>query len=235
MKKAIALRHLAFEDLGNLAPLLPNGISPSSTPKRRPSNSPTWKRWTPICWSFSAGPSAFTTRRTIRSSNPKSASSGAGWKRPGRRWAFVWDASSWPMPSAPGSIRREPRKSRWSPLQLTAEGRTSCLAPLGESDTPVLHWHGDTFDLPAGAVHLAATDVCTHQAFRVGYHALALQFHLEATAIGLESWYVGHTGEIAATAGVSVGELRAGTRRWAGALAPRANAVFNGWLDEAGL
>jgi GMP synthase-like glutamine amidotransferase len=35
----------------------------------------------------------------------------------------------------------------WSPLTLTAAGRRSCLAPLGDG-TPVLHWHGDTFDLP---------------------------------------------------------------------------------------
>ena len=99
----------------------------------------------------------------------------------------------------------------------------------------VLHWHGDTFDLPAGAVHLAATEACRHQAFSLGNHALALQFHLEATATGLESWYVGHTAEIAATPGVSVGALRADSRRFAAGLATRAAAIFGRWLDGAGL
>ena len=44
---------------------------------------------------------------------------------------------------------------------------------------PVLHWHHDTFDLPAGAVLLASSDRYPHQAFRVGRRAYGLQFHVE--------------------------------------------------------
>jgi GMP synthase-like glutamine amidotransferase len=43
------------------------------------------------------------------------------------------------------------------------------------------HWHGETFDLPAGAVHLAKSDGCLHQAFQVGPRAIGLQCHLETT------------------------------------------------------
>jgi GMP synthase-like glutamine amidotransferase len=41
------------------------------------------------------------------------------------------------------------------------------------------HWHGDTFDLPKGSMHLASSLACKNQAFRLGNHVLALQFHLE--------------------------------------------------------
>ncbi|MBV9463683.1 MAG: amidotransferase [Verrucomicrobiae bacterium] len=42
-------------------------------------------------------------------------------------------------------------------------------------------WHGETFDLPRGATHLARSEACEHQAFRMGPRAVALQFHLETT------------------------------------------------------
>jgi len=45
-----------------------------------------------------------------------------------------------------------------------------------------VHWHHDTFDLPAGAVLLASSERYPHQAFRVGTHAYGLQFHVEVDA-----------------------------------------------------
>jgi GMP synthase (glutamine-hydrolysing) len=94
----------------------------------------------------------------------------------------------------------------WSALTVTEAGRQGPLAVL--ADVPVLHWHGDTFDLPGGATRLASTDICANQAFAVGRQVLAFQFHPEATEVGFERWLIGHAWEIAGTPGVSPQALR---------------------------
>ena len=123
----------------------------------------------------------------------------------------------------------------WSPLSLTEAGGASALRHLAPDKTPVLHWHGDTFDLPRGAVHLASTAVCENQAFLWGARGLALQFHVEVTAAGLERWFIGHTLEIETTPGISVEELRAATARAAPLLERQGRAFFRQWLEELGV
>jgi GMP synthase (glutamine-hydrolysing) len=122
------------------------------------------------------------------------------------------------------------REIGWGPVQLSAAGRSS---PLAELTTPVLHWHGDTFDLPVGASHLASTAACRNQAFAVGRHVLALQFHPEVVGAAVESWLIGHAGELARTPGASVARIRADTRQYAGALEDRSRRLFHRWLDGA--
>ncbi|HEV2650183.1 MAG TPA: glutamine amidotransferase [Rhizomicrobium sp.] len=119
----------------------------------------------------------------------------------------------------------------WKALTLTPAGR-AVLAPL--DGLPVLHWHGDTFDLPPGAINLAATDLCDHQAFAIGRHALAFQFHPEAQQKGFERWLIGHAAEISATAGVSVPGLRIATDRYAKAAAAAGKACLRNWLSKLG-
>ena len=121
----------------------------------------------------------------------------------------------------------------WAPIELTSEGRASCLLRL--EDTAVLHWHGDTFDLPAGARRLASTRVCENQAFSYGASTLALQFHAESAGRVLEGWFVGHTAEISATKGLSVKGLRADTARCTPALQRGGTACFADWLTSQGL
>ncbi|HPR82793.1 MAG TPA: gamma-glutamyl-gamma-aminobutyrate hydrolase family protein [Pontiellaceae bacterium] len=58
------------------------------------------------------------------------------------------------------------------------------------------HWHGDTFGIPDGAVHLASSEACKNQAFSFKDNVLALQFHLETTEESLMSLYQNCSGEI---------------------------------------
>ncbi|MFI0980985.1 glutamine amidotransferase [Streptomyces sp. NPDC021093] len=124
----------------------------------------------------------------------------------------------------------EAKEIGWGSVELSAAGTGS---PVAELTTPVLHWHGDTFDLPAGATHLASTPVCRNQAFAVGRSTLGLQFHVEVLGAAIESWLIGHAHEIAQAAGVSVKEIRADTQRHAGLLESRSRRFLNRWLDGA--
>jgi len=65
----------------------------------------------------------------------------------------------------------------FAPVALSESGARSPLRHL--DGVPVLHWHGDTFDLPEGAQLLAATHLYANQGFRIGHSLLALQFHPE--------------------------------------------------------
>jgi GMP synthase (glutamine-hydrolysing) len=128
--------------------------------------------------------------------------------------------------------RAKAKEIGFATVSLTAAGRQSCLAPL--ADTAVVHWHGDTFDLPDGARHLAATDLCPHEAFAWGADdaVLALQFHPEVTARGLERWFIGHSGELAAS-GLSVTALRDDAARHGAALERAAGDILARWLAGA--
>jgi GMP synthase (glutamine-hydrolysing) len=116
----------------------------------------------------------------------------------------------------------------FSPIRITPEGMRSCLSALAKDGT-VLHWHGDTFDLPSGAVNLAYTETCPNQAFTFGPNVLGLQFHLEIPATRFERWLIGHACELAA-AGMSVADLRSAAQHHAPMLARNAEDLLGRWL-----
>jgi GMP synthase (glutamine-hydrolysing) len=118
----------------------------------------------------------------------------------------------------------------WSPISLTAAGENTPLKHLQSS--PVLHWHGDTFDLPANAIHLASSSIYPNQAFAWQRCGLALQFHPEVTAKGLEAWFVGHACEINATDAVNVSLLRRDTELYSQALVTSAKLLWHSWLEQ---
>lgn len=117
----------------------------------------------------------------------------------------------------------------YSPLTLTPAGQESALAEL--ADAPVLHWHGDQFDIPDGGVLLASTSVCSNQAFSVGSHVLGLQFHLEADARRIEQWLVGHANELG-QAGINPQDLRIEAEQLGKRLTTAARSVLTRWLRD---
>jgi GMP synthase (glutamine-hydrolysing) len=121
---------------------------------------------------------------------------------------------------------RQPASTHSAPSRLAL----NWFAPLLAPDLSVFHWHGDTFDLPDGARRLASTALYPNQAFALENYGLALQFHPEVTAIGLERWYVGHTCELRQR-GLSIAQLRADASRHASALARASTQFFKLWLD----
>lgn len=117
----------------------------------------------------------------------------------------------------------------WLPLQLTASGMKSALRHFGNE--PVFHWHGDAFDLPEHAIALASTPDCPHQAFGVGANILGLQFHPEVTPRGLEPWYVGHYRALQ-SGGPDVNELRAQAERHGSRLQHNGTQFLSEWLSN---
>lgn len=128
-------------------------------------------------------------------------------------------------------FRGHAKEIGWGRVTLTEAGLHSCLRPLANENAIVLHWHGDTFDLPAGAMRLAGNTLYENQAFAHGTSCLALQFHIEVNPRQLEAWFVGHAAELSA-AGVSVPSLRAATAVATADARALAARVFGAWLGS---
>lgn len=73
----------------------------------------------------------------------------------------------------------EHKEIGWFPIEWTEAARQSRLFDHMPSPMQVFHWHGDTFDLPKGALHLASSAVCHNQAFVYDNRVIGLQFHIE--------------------------------------------------------
>lgn len=121
---------------------------------------------------------------------------------------------------------------RFSPLNVTEEGAQSPMKTLAGVD--VLHWHGDCFSTPPGAVNLANTPGYPNQAFAIGTWALGLQFHPEFDSSSVEKWLIGHTSDLRAH-GVDIVSLRNDAAGKGPALRSASTVMVTEWLRRAGL
>ncbi|MDZ7268323.1 MAG: type 1 glutamine amidotransferase [candidate division KSB1 bacterium] len=78
-------------------------------------------------------------------------------------------------------VYRNPVKEiGWFPVQGVSAGNGEVFR--FPAVFPAFHWHGETFDLPPGAIRIARSEACENQAFQFGRAVMGLQFHLEMTA-----------------------------------------------------
>ena len=89
----------------------------------------------------------------------------------------------------------------WAPVRFEAPAVDDLLLSSLPGELSVLHWHGDTFDLPPGGILLASNDRYTHQAFRIGPRAWGVQFHLEVDQDAVSAFVRAFGADLAAIGG----------------------------------
>ncbi len=229
MKQAIAIRHLAFEDLGLLEPLLQEqGYAVHY---------------------LDAGVDALDDRLIAADllvilGGPISANDQAAYPFLTDELALIRQRLELKQPTLGICLGAQlmalalgaevtamaGKEIGYGPLSLTDTGLQGPLAALSQPAT-VLHWHGEQFSLPEGALNLAHTALCGCQGFALEHYALGLQFHLEADPIRLEQWLIGHCCELAQT-GLSATTLRQQRDRFGAEVAHIGQQVFRQWLND---
>ncbi len=121
----------------------------------------------------------------------------------------------------------------WYDLAPTGAAKKDLLFHHLKPNEKVFQWHGDTFDLPRGAVHLAFSPLCMNQAFRYGQRVYALQFHLEVDSAMIEAWLdvPQNRSEMAALDGqIDPNVIRRDTRRHIGRLTELGADLFGAFI-----
>jgi GMP synthase-like glutamine amidotransferase len=113
----------------------------------------------------------------------------------------------------------------WGSVKLTASAASDRLFASAPAQLPVLHWHGDTFDLPAAAIRLAGSERYPNQAFRIGPNAWGLQFHLEVDAAAVLTFAEVFADE-ARSAGTDPAEIAAATQATITEMTPARDVIL---------
>lgn len=119
----------------------------------------------------------------------------------------------------------------WYDVTVTEAGLHTPVRFFDKAEGPIMQWHGDTFDLPQGAVRLASNVNYENQAFSYENHVMAMQFHPEVTELKLERWYSSDKGDMAEV-GTNAETIRAAAHRHGDTLRQRNRLFFTEWLGN---
>jgi GMP synthase (glutamine-hydrolysing) len=119
-------------------------------------------------------------------------------------------------------------------MTLTDEGKKTQVRHFCRSETNLLCWHGDTFDMPQGATLLATSEKYRNQAYSYGANAVGLQFHCEITPAMLKGWSVSGA-NLVAEGKLNLSRLRADTEEFGPKLMTQTEKFITGWMAETGV
>lgn len=121
----------------------------------------------------------------------------------------------------------------WYDVSLTDEGKADPLLKDLRPTEKIFQWHGDTFEIPPGAVWLARSSACDHQAFRYGANVYGFQFHLEVDEPMIERWLLVPENQGQLGSGVA-DQIRRDTKAHVTHLKGLSGSVFSGFLNLFG-
>jgi len=122
----------------------------------------------------------------------------------------------------------------WSPISITPHGQVDSLLGYLPENATVFQWHGDGFELPAGAIRLASSVNYKNQTFRVGKNIYALQFHLEVTPPMIARWIDERSKDLALAPYILPDKILADTQNYAPILKYYGERFLSEFVRRAG-
>jgi GMP synthase-like glutamine amidotransferase len=183
--RVVAFQHVPFEDTGNIRPVLESrGISIETVDLYADPSLPELSSAAGLI--FMGGP--MSVNDDLPWIDPELEVIAAAVRR-GQPVFGVCLGAQLLAKALGATVRRNPVKEiGWSDVHLTDAASADPVFGGLEPRQTVLQWHGETFDLPAGAVHIASSPVCQNQAFRAASRSYGIQFHPEVTPEMIDDW-----------------------------------------------
>jgi GMP synthase-like glutamine amidotransferase len=185
--KVLVFRHVPFEDAGLIAPVLAqHGVGCAYADLYRDGGAPTPDITAYQGLIFMGGPMSANDPLRYLDREKALIAQAAGRGQP---LLGVCLGSQLIARTLGAAVGRNPRKEiGWFDIHFTEAAAGDALFGGLPGPETVFHWHGETWELPPGAVRLAGSQACRNQAFRAGGNIYGLQFHLEVTPATIADW-----------------------------------------------